>query len=175
MKKNRRKKLTLVHKANVLRETCGLFLRVGREIAKKYPEIAFNEMIVDATAMQIIKNPYLFDGIVTTNMFGDILSDETSMRVGGLGLAASGNIGDKFSVFEPVHGSAPKYVGTNKINPMAMIIAAKMMFEHLGEEKQAKRIEKAIVTTMKQMVLTKDLGGKNTTSEVTEGIVSNLR
>lgn len=171
---NGRKKVTCVHKANVLRETCGLFLRVFQEIAKEYPTILAEDMIVDATAMQLIKKPEAFDVIVTTNLFGDILSDEACMLVGGLGLAASGNIGDRYAVFEPVHGSAPKYAGGNVANPIASISAAKMMLDHLGEKEAAMRVENAILTTMRQGVLPQDLGGKATMSDVTDAVIKNL-
>ncbi|MFH0875515.1 MAG: isocitrate/isopropylmalate family dehydrogenase [archaeon] len=174
-KKNNRKKVTCVHKANVLRQTCGLFLSIFHEIAKQYPNIIAEDGIVDATAMQIIKAPQSYDVIVTTNLFGDILSDEACMLVGGLGLAASGNIGEKYSVFEPVHGSAPKYVGTNTANPLAAIMAAKMMLEHIGEMQAAKRIENAVIEIMKSNELTPDLGGKCTTNQVTDAIIRNMR
>ncbi len=168
------RKVTVVHKANVLRETCGLFLRVAQEISKQYPEIQMNDMLVDATAMQLIKAPEQFEVIVTTNMFGDILSDEASMLVGGLGIAYSGNIGMKKGVFEPVHGSAPKYVGQDKVNPTACFMSAKMMLDFLGKNELAERLENAIVKTMEQKILTYDLGGSAKASEFTDAVIKNL-
>jgi isopropylmalate/isohomocitrate dehydrogenase-like protein len=169
------KKVTVVHKANVLRETCGLFLRVAHEISKHYPEIEMNDMLVDACAMQLIKSPESFQVIVTTNMFGDILSDEASMLVGGLGIAYSGNIGTKAGVFEPVHGSAPKYVGQDKVNPTACIMAAKMMLDFIGHHKEGAAVEEALVKTMNQKILTYDLGGSAKASEFTDAVIKNLK
>lgn len=168
------KKVTVVHKANILRETCGLFRKVALEIAKEFPGIEMQELFVDACAMQLIKNPEQFEVIVTTNLFGDILSDEASMLVGGLGLAYSGNIGDNAAVFEPVHGSAPKYVGTNKINPIAAILAAKLMLEHLGLEKYAEIIKNAVKKAINEKKVTTDLGGDLTTQQVTDNIIKNM-
>ncbi len=174
-KKQNYGKITVVHKANVLRETSGLFLRIAQEIAKEYKEIQMEDMLVDACAMQLIKNPEKFQVIVTTNMFGDILSDEASMLVGGLGVAYSGNIGEKNAVFEPVHGSAPKYAGQNKVNPTAAIMAAKMMLDYIGETENAGKIEQAILRTMEQKIFTYDLGGNATTKEFSEAVVRNIR
>jgi isopropylmalate/isohomocitrate dehydrogenase-like protein len=173
-KKKNLSKVTVVHKANVLRETCGLFRKVAFEIAKEFPDIEMNEMHIDVCAMQLIKDPKQFQVIVTTNLFGDILSDEAAMLVGGLGIAYSGNLGSKIAVFEPVHGSAPKYVGTHKINPIAAVLAAKLMLEHLGFEKEALRIENAVKKTIKENIVTPDLGGKHKTQEVTDSIIKNL-
>ncbi|MAG08088.1 isocitrate dehydrogenase [Candidatus Woesearchaeota archaeon] len=167
-------KVTVVHKANVLRETCGLFRKVGLEVAEDYPEIEMQELLVDACAMQLIKDPKQLQVIVTTNMFGDILSDEASMLVGGLGVAYSGNIGTKKAVFESVHGSAPKYVGTHKINPTATIMAAKLMLEHLGFHKEALRVENAVKKAIADKNVTPDLDGDLTTQQVTESIIKNL-
>lgn len=169
------KKVTLVHKGNVLRETCGLFREVGLQIAKEYSDIEMNELLVDACAMQLIKRPEQFEIIVTTNMFGDILSDASSMLVGGLGLAYSGNIGDDVAVFEPVHGSAPKYVDTHKINPLATVLSAKLMLEYLGLTEQAQQLENAVIKTIEENQVTQDLGGTLTTQEVTENIIKNLQ
>ncbi|MEM2749519.1 MAG: isocitrate/isopropylmalate dehydrogenase family protein, partial [Candidatus Bathyarchaeia archaeon] len=133
-KRNKKRRVTAVHKANVMRVTCGLFAEVCRSIAKEYPNIAFDEQYVDAASMRLIKEPQNFDVIVTTNMFGDILSDEAAQLVGGLGMAPGGNIGDDFAIFEPIHGSAPTRVGKHTANPCSMILAAKMMLEWLGEK-----------------------------------------
>ncbi len=173
-KKKGRKTVTVVHKANVLRETCGLFRKVALEIAKQYPEITHNELLVDTCAMQLIRAPEDFDIIVTTNLFGDILSDEASMLVGGLGLACSGNIGEQTAIFEPVHGSAPDIMGQNKANPMATILSAKMMLEYLGLEREAKVVEKAVMSTIIEGKTTPDLGGRLTTQEVTENIIKHI-
>ncbi len=169
-KKNSFKKVSVVHKANVLRETTGLFLRVAKSIAKEYPEIEMNDLIVDNCAMQLIKNPSQFDVIVTTNMFGDILSDEASALVGGLGVAYSGNIGIGNAVFEPVHGSAPKYAQKNIANPLAALFSAKLMLEYINEKESADALEKAIIRTMKKGITTKDLGGRFSTSEVGDAV-----
>ncbi len=172
--KNGYNKVTVVHKANILRETCGLFRLVALEVAKEFPGITMNEMLVDNCAMQIIRDPSQFEVIVTTNMFGDILSDEASMLVGGLGVAYSGNIGNDVAVFEPVHGSAPDITGKNKANPIATILAARFMLEHLGLVKEAGRVEAAVRKTIAQGNVTPDLGGSLTTKQVTDSIINNL-
>lgn len=172
--KQKRKKVTVVHKANVLRLTDGLFLQVAHTVAKKYPDIIFEEMLVDNCAMQLVKNPKQFDVIVTTNMFGDILSDESAALVGGLGVVASANIGDKNGLFEPVHGSAPKYAGKNIANPLACFLASAMMLDYLDEKKEAGHIRNAIMNTLKKGQLTRDLGGKLQTREFTNAVMSNL-
>lgn len=159
-----------MHKANVMRETCGLFRRIAFEVSKEYNDILMDEMHVDACAMQLIKNPSQFQIIVTTNLFGDILSDEASMLVGGLGIAYSGNIGEKNAIFEPVHGSNPKNTGLNKANPIAAILSAKMMLEYLNEKYYAEIIEKAVYQTIKENFTTYDLGNSKTTREVGEKI-----
>ena len=138
-----RKIVHVVHKANVLRQTCGLFRAVALEIAKEYPDIAMQEMLVDTCAMELVRAPEQFDVIVTTNLFGDILSDEACMFVGGLGVAASGNIGADAAVFEPVHGSAPPLVGTGKANPIATFLATAMMLDYLKENESAERLQKS--------------------------------
>lgn len=170
-KDQKRKKVTVVHKANILRLTDGLFLTTAEEIAKKYPTINFDNMLVDACAMNLIKKPEAFDILVTTNMFGDILSDEAAALVGGLGVVASANIGDKYALFEPVHGSAPKYKGKNRANPVATLFAAALMLNYLGEEEYAQAVRDSIIKTMKKKCVTPDLGGKSTTSEVTQEII----
>jgi isopropylmalate/isohomocitrate dehydrogenase-like protein len=174
-KREKRSLVTAVHKANVMRLTDGLFLSVAQEIAQEYPDINFEDMLVDSTAMRLIKEPEHFDIIVTTNMFGDILSDESSMLIGGLGVAASANIGEKYALFEPIHGSAPKYAGQNKANPLASLFAVAMMLEHLGEKKSAQRVRQAIIKTTAFGTKTFDLGGKASTTEVTDAVINNLK
>lgn len=127
LKRNKKRKVTAIHKSNVMKKTCGLFAQVCRKVAKEYPNVNFNEQYVDAASMRLIKEPQNYDVIVTTNMFGDILSDEAAQLIGGLGMAPGGNIGDDFALFEPVHGSAPTRVGKHTANPCSMILAAKML------------------------------------------------
>ena len=165
------KKVTIVHKANVLRQTTGLFRRVAYEVAKDFPEIQAEDMLVDTCAMELIRAPEQFQVIVTTNLFGDILSDEASMLVGGLGLACSGNIGEKAAVFEPVHGSAPKLVGLGKANPMATLLSAAMMLDYLGEGEQAERLRAAVIRAIASNQTTEDLGGSLTTFQVCDAII----
>jgi len=170
-KKHGRKKVTAVHKANVVRETCGMFLEEAREVAAEYPDIAFEEQNVDAVAMWLIKNPQDYDILVTTNLFGDIISDEAAQLIGSLGFGSSGNIGDDFAVFEPTHGSAPKYAGQYKVNPMATLLATRLMFEWLGEEEKARRLEDALSRVIREgKVKTYDMGGSSTTLEVAEEV-----
>ncbi|MFH1548252.1 MAG: isocitrate/isopropylmalate dehydrogenase family protein [Candidatus Omnitrophota bacterium] len=145
-----RKKVTAIHKANILKCSSGLFLRVASEVAKDYPEIEFEDRIVDNMAMQLVKRPQEYDVLVTTNLFGDILSDLCAGLVGGLGLAPSGNIGDGIAVFEPVHGSAPKYKGKNKANPCSTILSGALMLDYLGEQEASKKIFKAVASVIKK-------------------------
>ena len=160
--KNGRRRVTAVHKANVLRATCGVFLEAAQEVAAEYSQIEFDTANVDAISMWLLKNPEKYDVIVTTNLFGDILSDLCAQMVGGMGFAYSGNIGEKYAVFEPTHGSAPKYAGMNKVNPTATILSAVMMLEHIGERKAAKDLERAVLAVLKEgKVLTYDLKPKN--------------
>jgi isocitrate/isopropylmalate dehydrogenase len=173
-KETGRKKVHVIHKANVLRQTCGLFRSVAFEVAKEYPEIAVYEMLVDTCAMELIRAPEQFEVIVTTNLFGDILSDEACMFVGGLGVAASGNIGTDAAVFEPVHGSAPTLVGTGKANPTATFLASAMMLDYLGEKEQAIRLRNAVESCIANEEVTPDLGGTLTTSEMTEAVKSRM-
>ena len=174
-KKNGRKKVTAVHKANVLDLTDNIFLEATRKIATEYPEIKYDEAIVDACAMKLVLSPENFDIIVTTNMFGDILSDEAAGLVGGLGMAPSGNIGDKISIFEPVHGSAPDIAGKNIANPAATILSAVMMLDWLGEKEAAKKLEYAVIDVLKDgKVVTPDLGGKASTDQMAQEIISKL-
>lgn len=169
-----RKSVHVVHKANVLRQTCGLFRTVAFEVAKEYPDITLQEMLVDTCAMELVRAPEQFEVIVTTNLFGDILSDEACMFVGGLGVAASGNIGAEAAVFEPVHGSAPTLVGTGKANPIATFLAAAMMLDYLDEIESAKRLRNAVETCIANNESTPDLGGDLITSQVTERVIENL-
>jgi 3-isopropylmalate dehydrogenase len=164
-KKSGRRKVTAVHKANVLRATCGVFLEAARDVARDYPQVAFDTANVDAMCMWLLKNPENFDVIVTTNLFGDILSDLCAQLVGGMGFGYSGNIGDRYAVFEPTHGSAPKYAGMDKVNPIAAILAAGMMLEWLGEKGKAARIEQAVAQVIAAGdVRTYDLGGSASTT-----------
>jgi len=180
-KRNKKRRVTAVHKANVMRVTCGLFAEVCRSIAKEYPNIAFDEQYVDAASMRLIKEPQNFDVIVTTNMFGDILSDEAAQLVGGLGMAPGGNIGDDFAIFEPIHGSAPTRVGKHTANPCSMILAAKMMLEWLGEKYSdracvlaAGAIESGLISALKKGLSVPDLGGKLKTFEMGEAIANEI-
>ena len=181
-RRNRKRRVTAVHKANVMRVTCGLFADACRRVAQQYREITFDEQYVDAAAMRLIKEPQEFDVIVTTNMFGDILSDEAAQLVGGLGMAPGANIGDNFAIFEPVHGSAPTRVGKHTANPCSMILASKMMLEWLSEHYHeskclaaAEAIEKAIVETIRKGITVSDLGGHVTTAEMAEAIVEEIQ
>ncbi len=167
-------KVTIVHKANVLRQTTGLFRRTALAVAAEFPEIAAEDMLVDTCAMELVRDPAQFQVIVTTNLFGDILSDEASMLVGGLGMACSGNIGDEMAIFEPVHGSAPKLAGLHKANPFAAILSAAMLLEHLSCPSEASHIRIAIDILLKEGLVTEDLGGKLTTEEVTDRLIERL-
>ena len=181
-RRNGKKKVTAIHKANVMRVTDGLFASVCRETAKQYPDIAFNELYVDAASMRLIKEPQDFDVLVTCNMFGDILSDEAAQLIGGLGMAPGANIGDTFALFEPIHGSAPTRVGKQTANPLSMILAAKMMLDWLGERysdpkclEAATAIEEAVVKTLRDRNTVPDLGGKTTTIGMAEAIAAALK
>ncbi|MBM4466325.1 MAG: isocitrate/isopropylmalate dehydrogenase family protein [Chloroflexi bacterium] len=171
-----RKKVTAVHKGNVLRQTDGVFMAAARKVAAEYPDVAFDDANVDAMCMWLLKNPMNYDVIVTTNLFGDIVSDLCAQMVGGMGFGCSGNIGTSYAVFEPTHGSAPKYAGLYKVNPMATILAARMMLEWLGEKEKAAQIEGAVAAVIAEgKVRTYDLGGDNTTLEVAEAIAARLQ
>jgi isopropylmalate/isohomocitrate dehydrogenase-like protein len=173
---NRKKHLTYVHKGNILRITDGIFKDAVKEVALKYPNVTVEELHVDAAAMQLIKKPESFDIIVTTNLFGDILSDEAAQVTGSLGLAAGANIGETYGMFEPVHGSAPKYAGQNRVNPIATIMAASMMLDYLGEREAAAKIEKAVMRVLSEgKVRTADLGGSSMTSEMSDAIASKIK
>jgi isocitrate dehydrogenase (NAD+) len=170
-----RKKVTAVHKANIMKTTSGLFLEVAQEMAKHYPDIEFNTLIVDNTCMQLVMNPSQFDVIVTTNLFGDIISDLCAGLVGGLGMAPGANIGEDVAMFEAVHGSAPDIAGKKIANPTALILAAAMMIEHLGYIEKAQRIRQAIkATLLDKDRLTGDLGGSAHTAEFTDAVISRL-
>jgi NADP-dependent isocitrate dehydrogenase len=170
-----RKKVTVIHKANVVRATEGMFLEIANEIHKDYPEIEMDDANVDAICMWLLKNPKNYDVLVATNMFGDIISDLAAQMVGGLGFGCSGNIGQKLGVFEPSHGSAPKYAGQYKVNPIATVLSAKMMLDWLGETEKGAAIEKAVAEVIKEArVRTYDMGGSNTTLEMGEAIAAKL-
>ena len=169
-----RKQVHVVHKANVLRQTCGLFRAVALEVAKDYPDIEMKEMLVDTCAMELVRAPQQFELIVTTNLFGDILSDEACMLVGGLGVAASGNIGADAAVFEPVHGSAPTLAGTGRANPLAAILAAAMLLDYLNEAEQAGRVRAAAEACMAAGEVTADMGGTLSTAAATQAVMRNL-
>lgn len=170
-----RKSVTVVDKPNVLRETGGLMIRTARKVAKEYPEIALYETNIDAQCMWLLKNPHDYDILVAENMFGDILSDLAAQLIGGLGFACSANIGDDYAVFEPTHGSAPKYAGQYRVNPMAMLLTTKMMLDWLGETDDANRLETAIAEVIKEAsTLTYDMGGTATTLEVAQSVADKL-
>ncbi len=175
--KKGRRKVTAVHKANIMKTSSGLFLNVAREIAKEYPQIEFNEMIVDNTCMQLVMNPEQFDVIVTTNLFGDILSDLCAGLVGGLGLAPGDNIGENAAIFEAVHGSAPDIAGKGIANPCALLLAAADMLDHLGMLGKATRLRQAIRDTMvnDRDQVTPDLGGKGSTESFGDALVRRLQ
>jgi len=174
-RKHGRKKVTVIHKANVVRATEGLFLETAREVAKQYPEIQMDDANVDAICMWLLKDPMNYDVMVATNMFGDIVSDLCAQMVGGLGFECSGNIGEKFAVFEPTHGSAPKYAGQYKVNPIATILSVKMMLDWLGEAEKGEAVEKAVeAVLMEGKARTYDMGGTSSTLEIAEAIAERL-
>lgn len=168
---NGRSQITLVHKANILKKSSGLFLDIGREIAKEFPDIEFNDRIIDNMCMQLVVRPHQYDCIVTTNLFGDILSDLAAGLVGGLGVVAGANIGSEYAVFEAVHGSAPDIAGQNKANPTALILSAEMMLRHIGEPAAARALRAGLEDALldgKQ--LTGDLGGTGTTTAFADAV-----
>jgi len=168
--------VTVVEKPNVLRETSGLMVREARLIARQYPGIELWETNIDAMCMWLVKNPQNYGVLVSSNMFGDIVSDLCAQLVGGLGFACSGNIGDQVAVFEPSHGSAPKYTGLNKVNPTAMILSAKMMLDYLGETDLATRLDAAVAAVIAEgAVRTYDMGGDATTTAMAEAIAARCR
>ena len=177
---NNRKKVTAIHKANILKFSDGLFLNTAREVAREYPDIDFEDVVVDAACMHLVRNPQRFDVIVLPNLYGDIVSDLCAGLVGGLGLAPGANIGDSIAIFEPAHGSAPKYAGQNKVNPMAMILSAVMMLRHLGEKEAANKLEKAIAEVVAEgKDITYDLksgvGKPAGTTQVADAIIEKLK
>ncbi|MDR1993898.1 MAG: isocitrate/isopropylmalate dehydrogenase family protein [Nitrososphaerota archaeon] len=171
----RRKHLTYIHKGNILRITDGIFKDAVKEAQKNYPEVEVDDLHIDAATMQLIKQPEKYDVMVTTNLFGDIISDEAAQVTGSLGLAAGANIGATYGMFEPVHGSAPKYTGMNRVNPIATIMAGAMMLDWLGEKETAKKIEDAIIAVLKEgKVRTRDLGGDANGIEITDAIIAKI-
>jgi 3-isopropylmalate dehydrogenase len=174
-RKKGRRKLTIVHKANVVRATDGLFLEVGEEVARDFPDIVCDNANIDALCMWLLKNPDNYDVLVAPNLYGDIISDLCAQMVGGLGFACSGNIGERLAVFEPTHGSAPKYAGQNKVNPLATILAAKMMLEWLGEVDKAAAVERAVAAVIAEgQTRTYDMGGSHTTRQMAEAVAAML-
>ncbi len=174
-RKTGRRKVTVVHKANILKSTSGLFLKTAREVAQQYPDIECNEMIVDNTCMQLVMRPEQFDVIVTTNLFGDIISDLCAGLVGGLGLAPGANIGTEAAIFEAVHGSAPDIAGQGIANPCALLLGAGQMLDHLGMADQGNRLRGAIIATLEARdTLTPDLGGTGTTLNFAKAIANRL-
>jgi len=181
-RRNGKKKVTAIHKANVMRVTDGMFAGVCREVSKQYPDVSFNELYVDAASMRLIKEPQVFDVLVTPNLFGDILSDEAAQLIGGLGMAPGANIGDNFALFEPIHGSAPNRAGKQTANPISMILAAKMMLDWLGERyddakclKAAISIETGVVEALQNSQSVPDCGGKLTTIGMANAIAAALK
>ncbi len=170
-----RKKVTIVHKANVVRATDGLFLETAKDVAKDFPGIAMDDANIDAMTMWLLKNPFNYDVLVAPNLYGDIISDLCAQMVGGLGFGCSGNIGTKLAVFEPTHGSAPKYANQYKVNPIATILAAKMMLDWLKEDDKAKKLESAVARVIKKnKVLTYDMGGSHSTLDMANAIAAEL-
>ena len=174
-RKHKRKSVTVVHKANILKHTGGLFLKIGHEISAEYPDVEWNDRIIDNMAMQLVKYPQYYDVVVTTNLFGDILSDLVAGLVGGLGVVPGANIGEDIAIFEAVHGSAPDIAGQNKANPTALLQSGIMMLRHLGQDDVAKRIEDALFETLKvKKCCTGDLGGESSTTEFTQHLINNM-
>lgn len=174
--KNNRKKITAVTKANIMKYTDGLFFEVCREVAKNYPQIEYEERLVDNMCMQLVQKPEIYDVLLLPNLYGDIISDLCAGLVGGLGVAPGANYGDDCAVFEAVHGSAPKYKGLNKVNPTALLLSAKMMLEYLGETEAANKLENAIAEVIKEAkVVTYDLGGTAKNYEMAEEIIKKLK
>ena len=171
-----RRKVTAVHKANIMKLSDGLFLETARRVAEDYPSVEFEDRIVDNMAMQLVQKPQLYDLLVMPNLYGDIISDLCAGLVGGLGLAPGANIGEKAALFEPVHGSAPKYSGQNKVNPGAMILSAVLMLRHLGETEAAGRVESALAEVIRAgRQVTYDLGGTAGTMEMAEAVAARVK
>lgn len=174
-KKFNRKKVTVVHKANVVRATDGLFLETAKEVAKDFPDIQLDNANIDAMTMWLLKDPFNYDVLVAPNLYGDIISDLCAQMVGGLGFGCSGNIGEKLAVFEPTHGSAPKYAGMYKVNPIATILSSKMMLDWLGENEKAAIIENAVAKVIEEgKVRTYDMGGNSSTIEMAKEIAAKI-
>lgn len=174
--RRRRKHLTFVHKGNILRITDGIFKDAVKTVSLRHPDVAVDELHVDVATMQLIKKPETFDVIVTTNLFGDILSDEAAQVTGSLGLAAGANVGETYGMFEPVHGSAPKYTGQKRVNPIATIMAGSLLLNYLGEIEAAAKIENAVIHVLKEgLIRTPDLGGSSKTHEMSEAVASKIR
>lgn len=170
-----RKKVTAVHKANIMKLTDGLFLECARRVAEEYPDVAFEDMIVDAMSMKLVQTPENYDVLVMPNLYGDIISDLCAGLVGGLGVAPGANIGEEAAVFEPVHGSAPKHAGKNRVNPLAIILSGVMMLKHLGETEAAMKVTCGVTGVLKEGVhVTYDLGGKCSTSEMADAIIRKM-
>jgi isocitrate dehydrogenase (NAD+) len=171
-----RRKVTAVHKANIMKCTDGLFLEVAREVAAGYPQIEFEDRIVDNMCMQLVQKPEQYDVLVAPNLYGDIISDLCAGLVGGLGMAPGANIGEGAAIFEPVHGSAPKYAGLNRANPAAMILSSVMMLDYLGERRAAERVRRALVEVLAEgKSVTPDLGGTATTMEMAEAVAARIK
>ncbi len=174
-RKFKRRKVTIVHKANVVRASDGLFLETAKAVAREFPEIQTDDANIDAMTMWLLKNPFNYDVLVAPNLYGDIISDLCAQMVGGLGFGCSGNIGDRLAVFEPTHGSAPKYAGQNKVNPIATILAAKMMLDWLGEATRAAAIERAVAEVIREgEVRTYDMGGSSSTLEMAAAVAGRI-
>lgn len=174
-RKFKRKKVTVVHKANVVRATDGLFLECAKAVAREFPDIPMDDANIDALTMWLLKNPFNYDVLVAPNLYGDIISDLCAQMVGGLGFGCSGNIGQKLAVFEPTHGSAPKYAGQYKVNPIATILAAKMMLDWLGETSKGSALEGAVAAVINEgKVRTYDMGGKDSTLDMAKAIAAKL-
>lgn len=180
-RKNKRKKVTAVHKANIMKFSDGLFLEVARDVAARFPDIEFEDRIIDNMCMQLVQKPELYDVLVLPNLYGDVVSDLAAGLIGGLGLAPGANLGDEMAVFEPTHGSAPKYKGLNKMNPIAMILSGVMMLIHLGETEAAQRLERAVASVIAEgrdvtydMKPTPDDLTAATTSRVADAIIEKL-
>jgi len=180
-RRNKKKLVTAIHKANVMKVSCGLFAKVSREVAQQYPDITFNEQYVDAASMRLIKEPQKFDVLLITNMFGDILSDEAAQLIGGLGMAPGANIGDDFAMFEPIHGSAPTRVGKHTANPCSMILASRMMLDWLSEQYNdqeclmaAQSIEDAVTETLRKGITIPDFGGSAKTLEMADAMAEEI-
>lgn len=175
-RRENRKKVTAVHKANIMKCTDGLFLDVARAVAREYPDIEFEDRIVDNMCMQLVSKPQLYDVMVMPNLYGDIVSDLCAGLVGGLGVAPGANIGENAAIFEPVHGSAPKYAGQNKVNPTAILLSVVLMLKYLGQNEIAVKVEKALAGVIAEKKdVTYDLGGEATTSQMAGAVIKKIR